>query len=108
MTTDEKILNVQALVEHDEEATDAVVSVYLSQAESVILGLLYRTFEDIPDGATVPKKYEYDQCELASRYFLRKGSQGETVHNENGVNRTYGSVDDQDILRRIMPYARVY
>ena len=105
MPNEEKILNVQTLVEHDEAATDALVSVYLSQAKAAILRRLYPF--GIPEDADVPPIYEYSQCELASRFFLRRGAQGEVVHNENGVNRTYGSVNDEDILREIMPYAKV-
>lgn len=105
MTDSEKILTVQTLVD-DEAATDALISVYLSKAESVVLRRLYPF--GIPEGAVVPGIYEYSQCELASRYFLRRGAEGEVVHNENGVNRTYGSVNDEDILREIMPYGRVF
>lgn len=106
MTFDEKILSVQTLVENDEAATDALISVYLSNAKSAILRRLYPF--GIPEGADVPDIYEYSQVELASRYFLRRGAQGEVVHNENGVNRTYGSANDEDILREIMPYGRVF
>ena len=105
MTDLEKIVAVQTLVEKDEAATDALVSVYLSSAKAAILRRLYPF--GIPEGADVPDIYAFSQCELAARYFLRRGAQGETVHNENGINRTYGTVNDEDILREIMPYAKV-
>lgn len=101
----EKILAVKTLVENDCAATDALVSVYLSSAEAAILRRLYPF--GVPDGAEVPARYEFSQCELAARYFLRRGAQGETAHNENGINRTYGTVNDEDILREIMPFAKV-
>ena len=106
MTDSEKILTVQTLVENDEAATDALVSVYLSKASQAILRRLYPF--GMQNGATVPDLYAYSQCELAARYFLRRGAEGEIAHNENGVNRTYGSVNDEDILREIMPYVRVF
>lgn len=104
MTDAEKISTVQTLVENDEAATDALVTVYLSQAESSILERRY------PFG--IPTEYDisqYDmmQCELASRYFLRRGGQGEISHSENGVNRTYQSVNDEDILRKVISVAKV-
>lgn len=105
MTDAEKILTVQTLVD-DEAATDALISVYLSKAASAILRRLYPF--GLPQGAVVPDIYHYSQCELASRYFLRRGAEGEVVHNENGVNRTYGSANDEDILREVMPYGRVF
>lgn len=107
MTQAEMILQVQTLCQNDPEATDGLVSMYLSQAEATLLSHLYRAYGAVPEGATLPAINQYDQCELAARYFLRRGGQGEAAHSENGVNRTYGSVDDQDILRRVMPYARV-
>lgn len=105
MTDSEKISTVQTLVENDEAATDALISVYLSEAAATILGRLYPF--TMPDDAVIPDRYAFHQCKLASRYFLRRGAEGETVHNENGVNRTYGSVNDEDILREVMPYAKV-
>ncbi len=107
MTTAEKITEVQVLVENDEHATDSVCMVYLRRAENAILSRLYRVRGSIPDGAVMPEMYEHLQCEKAAREFLRRGAQGELVHNENGTNRTYGSVDDEDIMCQVMPYAAV-
>ena len=106
MTDAEKIARVRILVENDPVATDDVVAVYLSSAQSAMLERLFplhpdKTVEDIP------ARYDTIQCELAARYFLRRGGQGEINHEENGVNRQYGSVDDADILDKLTPYARV-
>ncbi len=105
MTIENKIQIAQTLVENDAKATDELITVYLSDAEAVILRRLYPF--GVPTDAEVPDMYAYSQCELAARYFLRRGAQGEIVHNENGVNRTYQSANDEDILREIMPYAKV-
>ena len=104
MTVAEKIQQVQTLVENDPAATDAVVTVYLNDAESAILLRRY------PFGA--PPNYDLSmfdrlQCTLAARYFLRRGGQGEIAHSENGVNRTYGSVNDEDLLMEIPQIAKV-
>lgn len=106
METTDKIAIIQELVDNDAKATDALVSVYLSDAESNILRRLYPF--GVPEGAEVPNMYEMASCKLAARYFLRRGAEGETVHNENGIHRHYGSVNDEDILREIMPFAKVY
>lgn len=55
----------------------------------------------------VPDRYAMLQAKLAARYSFRAGGEGEMAHNENGVNRSYGSVNDEDLLREIMPYAKV-
>ena len=99
-------LLVRTLVENDAEATDATIAVYLNLACNAMLERLYpydadKTSEDIPE------RYETIQCELAARYFLRRGGQGEINHEENGVNRSYASADDEDILRRLTPFAKV-
>ena len=106
MTDAEKITMVQVLCENDANATAETVPIYLVLACNAMLERLYpydasKTAEDIPE------RYDMIQCELAARYFLRRGGQGEINHEENGVNRQYGSVDDADILQRLTPFAKV-
>lgn len=88
-----------------ENTTEAKMLAYLAKAENTIIRRLD------PLGAVgvtaVPKQYEMLQAELAARYSFRAGGEGEIGHSENGVSRTYASVNDEDLLREIMPYARV-
>ncbi len=95
---------VQTLVENDPAATDALVSVLLEDAQSAILRRLYPF--GIPESVTaVPSIYEMLQCKLAARYFLRRGAEGEYIHDENGINRHYASVNDEDLLSEVTSYA---
>lgn len=106
MSLAEAIVIVQTLLENDPKATDALVTVYLDDAQSAILRRLYPF--GIPDGVdSVPDIYGMLWCKLAVRYFLRRGAEGEIVHDENGINRQYGSVGDEDLLREVTPYAWV-
>lgn len=104
MTDSEKITLVQTLV-GDSEATDALVGVYLEDAKSAILRRRY-PFK-MPETAEVEPRYEMLQVKLATRYFLRRGGEGELHHSENGIDRIYGSVNDEDLLMEVTPFAKV-
>ena len=85
--------------------SDSDVSVYLTLAEESILSRLYpikRPTLEQGESLTVPPEYEMLQCRLASRYIVRRGGEGEEVHNENGINRSYGSVNDEDLLMEVV------
>jgi len=106
MTQAEKITRVKTLLDNDTTATDSLVTVFLAEARDTILNRMYPF--GIPTEVTdVPTRYDTFECSLAQRYFLRRGAEGEIVHNENGVNRTYDSVSDEDILRNIIQVAKV-
>lgn len=106
MTTAEKIIAVKALLRGDSSATDALVEVYLADAKSAVLRRLYPF--GIPASVTdVPAIYEMLQVKLAVRYFNRAGGEGEVGHSENGIQRTYGSVNDEDLLKEITPYCKM-
>ena len=106
MTTEEKITKVKTLLGNDEEATDALVAVYLDDAKEAILNRRYPF--GAPEATEVPRQYENAQCKLAARYFLRRGAEGEKIHNEDGIHRHYDSVNDEDILMEIIQIAKVY
>ena len=106
MTQAEKITRVKTLLDNDPQATDSLVTVFLADANDTILNRIYPF--GIPSEITeVPDRYVSFQCRLAQRYFLRRGAEGEIAHDENGVNRTYQSVNDEDILRNIIQVAKV-
>lgn len=106
MTNAEKIATVKTLV-NDSTLTDDFVTTYLNKAEYAIRNRMYPfSLPKNDDGTektfTVPAKYEMLQCELACRYILRRGGEGESKHDENGISRTYGSVNDDDLLMEVM------
>ena len=101
-----KTAMVQTLVENDALATASIVSVYLDLAQNAMLERLF-PYDSTKTGEDIPERYDTIQCELAARYFLRRGGQGEIDHEENGVNRSYKSVDDEDILQRLTSFVKV-
>lgn len=99
MSESEKIALCQNLI-NDVNVSEAEISAYLNIASDRIMQAAY------PFGTTLtelPDKYSNIQCELAVRMIARRGGEGEIAHSENGVSRTYGNVDDVDILSRIVP-----
>lgn len=103
MSDVEKIALCRDLIE-DVHVTDEQIATYLSVAASRILNAVY-PFGSAPDA--LPDLYSRIQCELAVRMIARRGGEGEISHSENGISRTYGSVDDIDILSRLTPHVGV-
>lgn len=93
------------LSERTGESDYGVLTSYLEQAGAAIIEKAY------PFGngdEEVPVMYQRRQIEIAEYLYLKKGAQGETKHDENGVNRTYesGSIPDS-MLGGIHPLAYV-
>ena len=108
MTNEQKITRVQVLLNNDPMATPAVITEYLSIANQDILNALYSVIGKVPTGVTVaPTIYDGLQCELAARYFARRGGLGEIVHVENGIHRHWDTPDDGDLLNKVVPFMRI-
>ena len=103
MTEEQKIQMIQQLIS-DVTVTETAVSSYLAIAADRILNRVW-PFGGAP--AEWPEQYDFVQVQLAIRMIARRGGEGEIAHSENGVSRTYGSVDDEDILQQITPYVGV-
>lgn len=87
MTDAEKIAFVQA---NSGESDAAVVSAFLAVAKSEIINHIYPFKPDAEKAEmSVPSMYDTKQCEIATYLLNKRGAEGQTVHNENGINRTY-------------------
>lgn len=108
MTDAERITRVKSFFDTDTEGlTDEVAEAYLESAKDTLLNTLYPFDAHYPTEASIPTRYEGLWCELAARYFSRKGGLGETMHIENGIHRDWYSSDDSDLLRKVIPFAIV-
>lgn len=85
---------------------DDLLLMYLTDAERAILNHLYPMDEDVAH--TLPTRYESRQVEIAAYLYNKRGAEGETSHNENGISRSYenGSIPDS-MLSDIIPYGSV-
>lgn len=70
--------------------------------------ILDRAYPYNPEITEVPKRYEMKQIEIAVYLYNKQGAEGQIVHNENGINRTYESSDvPESLMRGITPYVGV-
>lgn len=99
MTDEQKIQMVQALIT-DVSVSEADVESYLALAADWIVQKVW-PFGGSPE--TLPAQYDMIQVQKAVRLIARKGGEGEISHSENGISRTYGSVDDEDLANLLVP-----
>lgn len=88
MTKAEKLQLLKAMV--GESDTEEVLLAYLNVAGSKILNRAYPYGSEEDE---VPARYEYLQCEIAAYLLNKRGAEGQLIHSENGIARTYGSAD---------------
>lgn len=101
MTSQEKKAQLEVLISPD-VAEETLLDALLLQAEGILLNRRYPFGS--PEGATVPKQYEHIQLQIAVELFSKMGAEGQTAHNENGINRTYEAADvSPSLLKRIVP-----
>lgn len=103
MTFDEKLIALKAVVGGSD--TDEVLSTYLTLAGSKIIAKAYPYDATVTD---VPLQYHGLQVEIAAYMLNKRGAEGQTLHTENGITRTYESADvPASLLRTITPYCGV-
>jgi len=101
MTDVEKLSRLAVLISPD-TANQDLLNHLLEQAGGIVLNRRYPF--GVPDGTTVPVAYEHIQLQIAVELFSKMGAEGQTAHNENGVNRTYEAADvSPSLLKRIVP-----
>ena len=101
--TNEEML---AIVEARTGVTDTtLLSAYIADAGQAIINKAY-PFK--PDIATVPLKYQRLQVEIAVYLANKMGAEGQTMHIENGIHRTYESASiPNSMLKAVMPLAKI-
>lgn len=101
MTSQEKLARLAVLISPDTAADELLVGL-LNISEGIVLNRRYPF--GIPENAVVPTAYEHIQLQIAVELFSKMGAEGQTAHNENGINRTYEAADiSPSLLRRIVP-----
>lgn len=87
------------------ETDISILDTYLDIAAERIIAKAYPFRDDIED---VPQRYKGVQLEIASYLLNKRGSEGETYHSENGINRSYVSATiPEDMLKHVTPFVGV-
>ena len=61
------------------------------------------------DDAAVPKRYELLQCKIAAYLINKEGAEGQILHSENGVSRSYESGGvPESMLQQITPMGAIF
>lgn len=104
MADNEKLTKLRLMV-GAMESEDALLLMYLTDAERAILNHLYPMDDE---AHTLPNRYESRQVEIAAYLYNKRGAEGETSHNENGISRSYesGWIPDS-MLSDIIPFGSV-
>ena len=90
MTNAEKLALIKAQLHISDDSLDTELNAYLTMAEHEILAWYYTNKGGVPGNVTsVPFKYEITQIQAVIAGFTHSGAEGEKIHNENGINRTF-------------------
>ena len=97
----DKLQTLKTLIGVDDSEDDLLLTL-LSLAEGKILERLY-PYDHSKE--TMPTRYVGKQIEIAVYLYNKQGAEGQIVHSENGISRTYESADvPESMLRGIAPF----
>lgn len=101
LETLKKLLNIT------DTSEDTILEKLLDIAQSTILNRRY-PFGIPSDVEKVPDRYISNQLEIAKYLYLKQGAEGQIVHDESGVRRTYSNAHiPEELLIDITPLARL-
>lgn len=92
MNTVEKLSLVKTIlgISASDTSYDDDLTAYLDMAGEEILNWMYINHpEDRTSETEVPIRYSMVQIHAVVNGYSHKGAEGENVHNENGINRTF-------------------
>ena len=99
---DELLVQLKSYLGISDTSDDVLLSFLLTLSGQKILDRLYPFDSSI---TIVPTRYKLKQVEIAQFLFNKRGAEGETSHNENGVSRSYENGDIPDsLMRGIVPF----
>jgi hypothetical protein len=100
-----KLEQLKSLLDISGTDEDALLLTLLSISAQKILDRVYPYDSTVTE---VPNRYAIKQVEIAVYLYNKRGAEGQTAHNENGISRTYESADvPESLMRGITPFVGV-
>lgn len=88
------------------ETDTTVLDTFLDIAADRVLAKLY-PFDKTK--TTIPQRYVSVQTQIAAYLIDKRGAEGELIHDENGIRRTYESAYvPSSLLDAVVPYASTF
>lgn len=79
----------------------------LAYLEIGAMRVLQKAYPFGPTQTVVPERYQNVQIEVAAYLLNKRGAEGETRHNENGIDRTYEAASVPDsMLKAVVPFGK--
>ena len=89
------------------ETNENLIAVYLKQAGDAILNRLYQFDMDNRE-ESVPVRYESLQTRIAVYFINKMGAEGQLIHSENGIYRSFESADvPESMMKFVTPLVKV-
>ena len=108
MTVEEKLSMVKTMLEIPTEDTseDGLIGVYLTASEKEIIA--WRFSYGSAQVTEIPAEYEMTQVFAVVAGYSQGGTEGQTQHSENGINRTFKYADMLAYIRsNVIPLCKV-
>lgn len=88
------------------ETDENILLHYYELAEEIVLDRLY-PFNN--ERKVLPQKYCLKCIQIAEYLYNKRGAEGQTAHNENGISRSYESASvPESMLADIVPFAGLF
>lgn len=110
MTNAEKLTMLKTLLDDGGALpSDEKLNAYLSLSGKEIVSWMYHLIGGVPeDVVDVPTRYEVTQIYSVVAGYTHAGSEGQSAHNENGIQRTFKYSDMLDYIHQnVIAFARV-
>lgn len=87
------------------ETNEDILLTFIQLAADKVIAKAYPFNSTVTE---VPERYQGVQLEIAVYMLNKRGAEGETSHNENGVNRSYEAASVPDsMLKGVIPFGKV-